>query len=210
MNAVYSYTLILHITAGFAALLTGLIGIVSRKGQQLHRLNGKIYFWAMLTVAITAALMSIVKDLDFFLMLSVFSFYAAYSGYRAIRNKLRRANWLDWTMVIGSVITFSYMIISRNVILITFGTIFGLFLFRDIKDFTRKEPKPIQSKYWLIVHIGRMLGAYIATVTAFLVVNFGSILHDNWNLIVWLGPTAIGVPLIFYWIRRQMGKAIPA
>ena len=47
-------------------------------------------------------------------------------------------------------------------------------------------------------HIGRMGGAYIATCTAFIVVNF-TFLPD---ILLWLGPTFIGSPLIAYSIFR--------
>jgi uncharacterized membrane protein len=186
--------LVVHIAAGFTALLTGLIAIISRKGQRLHRINGKIYFWSMLTVAVSAAIMSLMKDLDFFLMLSVFSFYSAYSGFMAIRNKTRTARSLDWLMLMGAVVTCGFMISSGNIILIVFGSIFTLFCLRDARDFLRKQSPTIRSMHWLIIHIGRMLAAYIATTTAFVVVNFGDVLSGNWNLLIWLGPTAIGVP----------------
>jgi uncharacterized membrane protein len=200
----FTPVLAVHIAAGFTALLTGLVAIISRKGQRLHHMNGKIYFWSMLTVAISAAIMSLMKDLDFFLMLSVFSFYSAYSGFMAIRNKPRSARWLDWLMLTGAIITCGFMISSGNIILIVFGSIFTLFCLRDVRDFLKKESHTIRSMHWLVIHIARMLAAYIATTTAFVVVNFGNILSGNWHLVVWLGPTAIGVPLIFYWINRYL------
>lgn len=196
--------LVVHIAAGFTALVTGLIAIISRKGQRIHRMNGKIYFWSMLSVAISAAIMSLMKDLDFFLMLSVFSFYSAYSGFMAIRNKTRSARWLDWLMLTGAIATSGFMISSGNIILIVFGSIFTLFCLQDVRDFLKKESYTVRSRHWLIIHIARMLAAYIATTTAFVVVNFADILSGNWNLVVWLGPTAIGTPLIFYWISRYV------
>jgi uncharacterized membrane protein len=205
MQTFFTPVLVLHIIAGFTALLTGLAAIIARKGRKFHRANGKIYFWSMLFVAVSAAIMSLMKDLNFFLMLSMFSFYSAYSGFRAIRNKERRATLTDWLMLGGAVVTCGFMILSANIILTVFGVIFGSFLFSDIKQFT-SEPLPIKSMNWLLIHIGRMLGAYIATVTAFIVVNFGNYFSGNWNLIAWLGPTVIGIPLISYWINKYKPK----
>lgn len=214
MQAFLTPVLVLHIIAGFTALLTGLASTVARKGRKLHRVNGKIYFWSMLFVAVSAAMMSLIKELDFFLMLSMFSFYSAYSGFRAIRNKERRATVIDWLMLSGAIVTCGFMILSFNIILTVFGVIFGSFLFSDIRQFT-SEPRPIKSMNWLLVHIGRMLSAYIATTTAFIVVNFGNYFSGNWNLIVWLGPTVIGIPLISYWIsqykpKKNLAKSNPA
>jgi hypothetical protein len=45
--------------------------------------------------------------------------------------------------------------------------------------------------------MGNMLGAYIATVSAFSVVNFGFLPP----LARWLWPTVVGVPLIVAWTR---------
>ena len=54
--------------------------------------------------------------------------------------------------------------------------------------------------FWLLIHLQRMIGAYIASVTAFIVTN------DNYNLgiIGWLLPTAILVPLIFKWSKQKV------
>jgi hypothetical protein len=49
-----------------------------------------------------------------------------------------------------------------------------------------------------------MIGAYIASITAFLVVN-NTILP---SLVAWLAPGVLLTPLIFYWINQYKGKAI--
>ena len=210
MQPFLSPALIIHIAAGFIALLTGLIAIVAKKGQKVHRIVGKIYFWSMLIVAGSAAFMSLIKDLSFFLMLSMFAFYASYAGFRAIRNKTRRANWLDWLTVAGAIVTSLFMVTSGNVILIVFGTIFGSLTILDARDFLHKEPFTVKSKRWLAVHIGRMMTAYIATTTAFIVVNLSSIVPENLNVFVWLAPTAMGTPIIFYFVNKYISKRKPA
>ncbi|HLP32398.1 MAG TPA: hypothetical protein VK202_02935, partial [Bacteroidia bacterium] len=55
-------------------------------------------------------------------------------------------------------------------------------------------------KHRINTHLGNMSGAYIATVTAFLVVNVDFI-QPGW--LVWLFPSVIGVPFIFYQIRKR-------
>jgi hypothetical protein len=47
--------------------------------------------------------------------------------------------------------------------------------------------------HWWYNHIGGMGGGYIATVTAFVVVNVK--MNPGW--ILWLLPTAIGAPIIY-------------
>ena len=54
MQTFLSFTLYLHIFAGFTALTTGLVPMFSKKGSKVHTTWGKIYFWAMFVVALTA------------------------------------------------------------------------------------------------------------------------------------------------------------
>jgi len=48
-----------------------------------------------------------------------------------------------------------------------------------------------------------MLGAYISTFTAFLVVNIQS---ENYAYLIWLMPTFIGTPLIVFWTMKYTRK----
>lgn len=206
MTNYLSLILGVHIAAGTTALVTGFISIVSKKGQFIHRSSGKVYFWSMLVVALSAALMSLVKQLDFFLMLSMFAGYAAFAGYRSILNKSRRANLLDWLMLAAALITCIFMIASGNMVLTIFGTIFTLLSVSDARDFFRKDPSVFQQKRWLAVHISRMMTAYIATTTAFLVVNVSDEMPQQLNVIIWLAPTLAFTPLILYFVRKYAGE----
>ena len=49
--------------------------------------------------------------------------------------------------------------------------------------------KPVQIRYWFQNHISRMGGSYIATVTAFLVVNNPPYVP---GLVAWIAPGVIG------------------
>ncbi len=51
-----------------------------------------------------------------------------------------------------------------------------------------------------------MMAAYIATTTAFVVVNLSQQLPDAFGILVWFAPTAIGTPLIFYWVNKYKQK----
>ena len=93
-----------------------------------------------------------------------------------------------------------------NVILIVFGALLTLFIVKDIRrQFINDEDRKLLAKEKIIDHLGRMSGTYIATFTAFLVVNINFV-KPGW--IVWLLPTAIGVPIIVYhtnqW-RKKLG-----
>jgi hypothetical protein len=69
------------------------------------------------------------------------------------------------------------------------------FLVGDVRKFRRP---PTEKMHWWFTHIAAMCGGYIATVTAFVVVNVQ--MNPGW--VPWLLPTAIGTPLIMRTIRK--------
>lgn len=199
----------IHITVGAVALISGACAMFLKKGSAKHRLAGKCYFYSMGVVAATAIVMSIEHQIPFLLMIAVFSFSAATTGYRAIYQKRVRVStdvaMLDWIVEIVkslfglgllgyAVLMFSVDNSFLGILSGVFGTISLLGGLRTMQHY-RKPPE--QKMRWFFEHMGNMSGAYIATMTAFLVNN----IHGVPPLLVWLGPTAIGVPLIFYWIN---------
>jgi hypothetical protein len=84
---------------------------------------------------------------------------------------------------------------------------FGFLGMAALYSFARKILSPCKlkdRKHWLYTHIGNMGGGYISTWTAFLVVNIDFLP----NIVVWLLPTVIGIPLIAYAIRKQKLKVV--
>ena len=53
-----------------------------------------------------------------------------------------------------------------------------------------------------MIHISGMIGGYIAAATAFLV----NVVHFQHAFVLWLTPSAIFVPVIFYTIRKFRKK----
>jgi uncharacterized membrane protein YoaK (UPF0700 family) len=64
---------------------------------------------------------------------------------------------------------------------------------RELLDYKKK--KVIKGNKRIAKHLSFMLGASIGTVTAFLVTNF----QLQPAIILWLGPTLLLTPYIFYW-----------
>jgi uncharacterized membrane protein len=212
--------LILHIIGGFTALVSGLLAMVTPKGGKNHRLSGKFYFWGMTAVFISSILLSIFHHLPFLLMVGFFSYYMVVRGYRRLSlKKLGRGQHvseLDWliALIAGAFIAgllrwgifreFEGNSFGR--VAIVFALLGVLFLFSDVKVYLFG---PKDKMHWWYTHIGSMGGGYIATITAFVVVNFT--LKPGW--ILWLLPTVIGVPIIMVTIARykkQFNKKQPA
>ncbi len=198
-----------HIAFGFTALITGLAAIFSEKGQKKHRLFGKIFFYSMLGVAAIAIFISIIKDNQFLLIIGIFAFYMDYSGYRAIKNKSLKPSALDWLILLIASCNSIFMLISGNTVLLVFGSLNSLFVISTFRIFIKTlQGKEIPKLQWLARHIGMMLGTYIATTTAFIVVN---VKHVNPAWLPWLLPSIIGTPLIVYFVRKYtiVKKSIP-
>ena len=192
--------LILHIVSGFTALTFGFIAIISKKGQRAHLLTGRVFYYAMLSIAFSAVVLSSFRLNIFLLLIAFFALFNNVSGYRSIRNKGLRPTAFDWAVTATGLVTGIIMISTFNIVLLVFG---GLSLMLAINEIRASvlilRGKEAPKFAWLIKHIGMMMGAYIATFTAFVVVNIDFI-QPEW--IPWLAPTALGVPLLVYWQRK--------
>ena len=220
MQTFLKFALYLHIFAGFTALTTGLIPMFSKKGNKVHTTWGKVYFWAMFVVALTALIRFQMKmNLIFLAGIAVFSFYNTFTGVRLIRRKTNpKPEFIDWfgaiLMVIGAfgMLYFGYVAFGlASVFYTVLFTIFGIFMlvlaFEDIRIFVGRKlinnNVPLQTRYWFQNHISRMGGSYIATVTAFLVVNNPPYIP---GLVVWIAPGVIGGIIIARTRRYYMNK----
>ena len=77
-----------HIASGFVASFVAPLALVSAKGGRTHRRWGRVYFWSMAVVAATALFLSVYRPNYFLAFVSVFSFYLAFRGYRALKRKI--------------------------------------------------------------------------------------------------------------------------
>src|SRR5437879_13203313 len=79
--------------------------MLTAKGGRTHRRWGKVYFWAMAAVALTAVVLAVWRPVVFLALLAVFSFYSGFSGYLALFRRRPRegaqAGGLAGTAAIG-------------------------------------------------------------------------------------------------------------
>ena len=206
-----------HIVFGSVALFVAPAAMLTRKGGLWHRRWGKLYFWSMAGVAVTALVMSFLRSGLFFLLLALFSFYLAFSGYRILYRKMpqQRPTRTDWAgvfiVILGSLSLLVYgvyqLVASHfGTVAIVFGTIGLYFGVTDVRAFIHP---PTDKQAWWFTHMRRMLSAYIATVTAFSVVNF----HFLPVVARWLWPTAVGTVGIILWVgyyQKRFARSRPA
>ncbi len=213
MNIIIKVLLIIHIAAGFLSLVTAPVAMAVQKGGNAHRKWGKVYFYGMTVVTITAIFISAVKYIPFLLMLSIFSYYSIIKGYRALYLKQlyrgQKPALIDWIAAITTALFSSGLFIWGIMILkdghnfgwvaIVFGFIGISNIYQDIRKF-RNPPKEKMS--WFFDHFNGFVGGYIATVTAFSATNMTFLP----SILCWLWPTIVIVPFMVYWNRKFKKK----
>jgi uncharacterized membrane protein len=208
----FTALLYIHIFSGALSLLSGLFVLLSKKGNKNHKRIGNIYFYSMLIAALISFPMSYLHSDYFLFIIGVFTSYMLLTGRRYLKKKeISDVETTDWVLTFVMLffgiafITFGiYKLINHDsfgTVLLVFGGISCLFVWRDKRNF---EGKSRYKNYWLVTHIQRMVGSFIATVTAFLVVN-NKILPD---IVAWLLPTFLLVPLIVKWVIKYNVKAV--
>ncbi|GAA0270153.1 DUF2306 domain-containing protein [Halobacterium noricense] len=194
-----------HIAAGVAALVAGGVALATEKGGRRHRRAGRVYVAAM-AVVVATVLPLFALDPTFFrtflLLVAVFSGYFAFSGYRVLAREHpsdgpETVDWAAAVAVVAACVTlgaWGAIVVasgdSFGVVMVVFGGIGGVLGTSDLRAYWRGT-----NRTWLVDHLSRMVGAYIATVTAVSVVNISMAPE----VVAWLWPTAVGVPLIWYW-----------
>ncbi|MCO6176412.1 DUF2306 domain-containing protein [Flavobacterium sp. NRK F10] len=209
MEQVVKILIYIHASLGGVALITGLVAILTPKGQTAHKKSGSVFFYAMLASVIISMFVALSPNHHnpFLFAIGIFSLYFILTGFRALKFKKQNTNltvdrWISATMIITGVLMILLPVIvakNSNIILTVFGAFGILFSVKDLILY--KKPKQLR-KSWLRLHLSKMLGGYIAATTAFVVVNqfFPSFYG-------WFIPGIIGGFVIAYWNRKITKKA---
>ena len=209
MEILFKFLLFVHIFAGVIGLVSGTLNIIRKKGDKKHKLIGKFFLYSMLLNGIFGMLMTILHPNLFLFIIGVFTIYMVATAQRYLSlkgipkgQKVLKIDWiLSCTMLLFGVgfIIFSIRLFlnsnSFGLVLLAFGLISIMMVWLDFKNYTNKIT---DKNFWLLVHIQRMTGAFIAATTAFLVVN-NTYLPP---VIAWLLPSVLIVPLIIIWSKK--------
>ena len=197
---------ILHIVSGTGAVL-GMVGaLATRKGGLWHRRSGKLYTISMAVALLMAVVVSALTSNVFLFLIGLFSSYFVYTGWRVavVKDGTRSPTdqRLSQLMVLTSIAMVGYGIylaINRESLGIALA-VFGVFAFQPAwVDMKRGLIWP-KGKQRIVLHLNRMGGASIATLTAVFVVN----VQTSPAFIAWLLPTVVGTPMIIYWTRKTL------
>lgn len=210
MESFNTYLLVFHIAFGSLALLVGPVNMMVRKGSGVHRQLGHFFFYSMMVVSVSAIVMSATKGNYFLFIIGVFTAYLAGTGYRAIGWKRllkrgRKPKNLDWYISIA-MLTFGAVLAIIGIVVLSKGETFGwvsiffgiLAVLLTVGDIRILLGINRQNGFWMRQHVSKMVGANIATYTAFIVVN--SIIPNQ--ILSWILPTFLGIPVIIFFQRK--------
>jgi uncharacterized membrane protein len=196
--------IIIHAVLGGIALLCGLVAIIAKKGQFIHKKSGYIFYISMLLSGISAIVIASLPNHEnpFLIAVAIFSLYFVITGKRALTFKTNKNNiFIDKMIAYSMIIVGLFMILIPIIFLNKINIILTVFAFVGIifsvKDLTLYQNQQTLKDKWLKLHLGKMLGAYIATTTAFVVVN-----NVIPNIYGWFVPGIVGGLYIIYWMRK--------
>jgi hypothetical protein len=214
MDNIWNINLILHIAAGTLTLLLGPVAIYTNQQYlQVHRPVGKVFYYAMIFVCASAAF-SFARHpnhifAQFLLGIAVFVWAGIMRGVRALQL-MKRAPVVPWDYVYTGLLALGGLaMVGRSIWLWSMGAsiafpilfmVFGAAALWDVRSNLQffRQAEQMHRLDWLRVHVLSMVGAFIASTTAF-TVNAAPFLP--WYL-QWFGPTLILTPVQIYFGRR--------
>jgi uncharacterized membrane protein len=202
--------LFVHIVCGFTALSTAALALATKKGADFHRAAGRLFVLAMTGILFTAIPLSYLTKNIFLFLIALFSYYLAISGYLYAKHRDGKARIFAWLASILIVLIGLCMIVAARYLPTSNDypsivlDIFGVFAITNgLADIKMYYQKKAVGRIRITKHLSAMLGATIATITAFTVVNITT--HPAF--IAWIAPTVVIVPVIYWWrYRINSGK----
>lgn len=213
--------LALHVAFGTAALFAGPVALASRKGGRWHKRLGLAFSASMVITGLSSLALAFQTGKSFLFGIGLFSLYLTITGFRSIQwkrlmkrgRKAKRADWIiSSIMLVAGLVMLSTGIgflvgsSTQGILWLVFGLFAAVLSLLDMRLFMGQGRK---NGFWMMAHVGKMVGAVISAYTALLVVNQPDWMHP---LIAWLGPTVLGAFIIAYWqkrLRQDMAKDDP-
>ncbi len=183
----------LHVFGGGLALIVGIVPMLARKGGRLHRRAGLVFCGAMGCSAVSAFVLALIVHSDLLLTIAVLTTFLIMSGMRAAAfHRIARPGRIDGISCL-LLAGFGVWLLWRSTSALD---VTGLFFGAGSLILASRQWQLLHASHpdWLLVHIAGMGGAYVATITAFLVVNL-TFLPKPVTFIV---PTIIGTAMIIW------------
>jgi uncharacterized membrane protein len=202
----------LHVFFGTVALVVAPAAVIARKGGSWHRRCGFAFILAMAIVLFSAGFLWQAKGHLFLVPLGAVSGYLVFNGYRnVVRHRRRtpdpfedRVDVFAAGIAVAAGLGVVYLaatasndlMFSIRPALVGIAAIAVCFAMNDVLGFTA----PRMKVGWLVGHFAGMIAAYIAAVTAFVVINA----HAVPMQLRWLVPSLSGGAVIVVYTLRYV------
>lgn len=211
---IFNLLLVLHIAGGYVGLMSGILNIIRPKGDKTHKIIGKLFFFSMLLTGFSSFMLAWIHPNYFLCMIGIFTLYMVVSGQRYIQRtqkytgttSIKNTDWIiTYFMLLAGalfIVIGIWTVLRSNLfglVSVTFGSIGLMFVRQDFHHYRKKDTI---KNFWLIGHIQRMTGGFIAALSAFLVVNAKYLPDLIPGYVYWLLPTVVFTPLIVKWSRQ--------
>ena len=190
-----------HASIGTVCMVSGLVALAAKKQPGRHPLAGRV-FSISLALLFLAILPNLVAKTNVFLFgIGGLAIYTSIEGWRALLRYLGRLDpgpdILDYSLnglcALSSIGLVGYggWAFSRTgnalgLVCVGFG-ILGVVL---VKAAWHRWKTPPSANGWLAIHIGMMMGAFSAAVTAFVAIQFsGKVGNLEW--VIWVAPSVV-------------------
>jgi uncharacterized membrane protein len=205
----------IHVTAGLLSIAAGAVALAAVKGSPLHRRSGSVFFFAMLTMASTGALMAALKPDRGTALGGLLVLYVTATGALAIRRTVEQSrSWITGLMLFGFAIAASEYALGFAArampngrvdgypapLYFIFGTIALLYAIGDARALHRRV---LDGSQRLVRHIGRMgFAMWMATASFFL--GQPKVFPEPLRHLVGLRaiPVLLVIGVVLYWIVR--------
>jgi hypothetical protein len=215
----YDLIRVAHIGVGSVALATFWIAGLARKGSAVHKAAGKIYLVTMAAIVATSVPMTLIIARSGRTLTAAFLGYlvvivatAVWNSWRAIRDKKNFAAYtgriykaLAWLNIASGVAVLA-LGLARGVPLFAGFSLIGVIGGGAMLRFARQPPA--NPRWWLVEHLGAMLGNGVATHIAFLAIGLPRLVPalntPAWMYTAWFAPVLIALAARLVLTRRYL------
>lgn len=201
----------IHAFFGGIGLITGMISVFVKKGSVKHKKAGKVFSYSMIISSLISLFVAKMPNHEntFLFLIGIYTIYLVLAGNRALTFKSKtKTSPTFFDKAISGVMLFVslYMLLigiigvynhnENSILYVFFGSIGIMNTVKDFYDFYTNAFTE-KKNTWLKSHLGGMVGALIASITAFMVAG----LHIG-TLLVWVTPTILGSFYILWWNKK--------
>ncbi|MEX0300425.1 MAG: hypothetical protein AB3N28_15225 [Kordiimonas sp.] len=208
-----------HIVTGTIAVFSGAIALIAPKGKPLHRRAGKIFYFTMMAMAASGAVMGYIVSQAITVVAGCFTGYLVTTSWDSVRRKYAKpGTWELCTMFVGLIVgltgvMFGFEALNSEAGLKDGFTPFpyffmgGLALFATALDASLFFRAPLSYKHKIARHLWRMCFAYfIAAGSLFTgpgAVAFPEAIRQSGILDI---PEPLILLLMIFWLVRTLYK----